>query len=480
MEMTDNVWCFKAVTKEVVKPVVHEQVEEHIMRDTHTHDVYHKILPVRDVEVLPARHWVPGPDGRLIQVDEKDVYSGAAFNLGQTNTTAENELYQDQLHQAKGGYDEVGTGSQQTVKHTSVNRPEVIPGRVNQVYQTQVHQPEANHYHMGLGQGNRGRVDQGRVNPLGQHPVDDVVLTQREVNPEQVQKSHMQQPAVDQYQVPRKPINQEHSNPSHVTFSDIPVTRLPPAQYEGSPSKVHQVQGSQSHHQPGNQHRVNEPQVTQVQNPSSRHPLSQPSSSPDEGYEVTSSRTNKTHHNHAPQYATVQHQSDEDRATRGQLNRTTKDTSNQARADQHKGGAQKHFHHGEVEDDHAKHNRMYQEQGIRHGDKHTGHHAHVKEDRPNSVGQRHVDHDPGAAQQRSDHQTNSGQVSPGLLDPYRVKNGPTHRTDQNTSDLDSKPQPDIPEPSVQKIAGHKILTTEDRSGHTKLHKGPKESKHSAH
>ncbi|KAB5560113.1 hypothetical protein GE09DRAFT_78861 [Coniochaeta sp. 2T2.1] len=72
-----------AVTKEVVKPIVHERTEEHITRDIHTHDVYQKILPVKDVEVLPARHWVPGPDGRLVQVDEKDVYSGAAWSQAQ-------------------------------------------------------------------------------------------------------------------------------------------------------------------------------------------------------------------------------------------------------------------------------------------------------------------------------------------------------------------------------------------------------------
>ncbi|KAH8907865.1 hypothetical protein BR93DRAFT_958404 [Coniochaeta sp. PMI_546] len=136
-----------AVTKEVVKPVVHEQIEEHITRETHTHDVYTKILPVRDVEVLPARHWVPGPDGRLIQVDEKDVYSGAAWSQGQASTAGFTQTQQANLeHMNHGTVDQPRESSStqfaDTVKHTSINQPKVIPAQVKQVYQTQVHQPE--------------------------------------------------------------------------------------------------------------------------------------------------------------------------------------------------------------------------------------------------------------------------------------------------------------------------------------------------
>jgi len=63
------------VTAETVKPVVHEEIREEIHRDIHTHDEYHRIQPIKEVEVLPARHWVPGPDGRLMAVAEKDVPS---------------------------------------------------------------------------------------------------------------------------------------------------------------------------------------------------------------------------------------------------------------------------------------------------------------------------------------------------------------------------------------------------------------------
>ncbi|KAK0707292.1 hypothetical protein B0H67DRAFT_647488 [Lasiosphaeris hirsuta] len=64
-----------AVTHETVKPVQHNVVEEQIQRETHVHDVYHRIQPVRDVEVLPARHHVQGADGALTEVHEKDLPS---------------------------------------------------------------------------------------------------------------------------------------------------------------------------------------------------------------------------------------------------------------------------------------------------------------------------------------------------------------------------------------------------------------------
>ncbi|KAK3986304.1 hypothetical protein QBC44DRAFT_333504 [Cladorrhinum sp. PSN332] len=62
-----------AVTHEVVKPKIHEVMHEQIQRDIHEHHVVQKIQPVIDVEVLPARHYVPGPGGRLVEVAEKDL-----------------------------------------------------------------------------------------------------------------------------------------------------------------------------------------------------------------------------------------------------------------------------------------------------------------------------------------------------------------------------------------------------------------------
>ncbi|CAJ2503433.1 Uu.00g108270.m01.CDS01 [Anthostomella pinea] len=68
-----------AVTHETVRPQVHEIVEEQIHREIHNHDVYHQILPVYDLEVLPARHFVRDADGGLVEMSESDFpeYTGA-------------------------------------------------------------------------------------------------------------------------------------------------------------------------------------------------------------------------------------------------------------------------------------------------------------------------------------------------------------------------------------------------------------------
>ncbi|ORY15609.1 hypothetical protein BCR34DRAFT_598342 [Clohesyomyces aquaticus] len=63
-----------AVTHEVVKPTVHRIREEHIYREIHNHEVYHRIQPVFETEVLPARHFIPNPQGSgLIEVPESHL-----------------------------------------------------------------------------------------------------------------------------------------------------------------------------------------------------------------------------------------------------------------------------------------------------------------------------------------------------------------------------------------------------------------------
>ncbi|KAK4188904.1 hypothetical protein QBC35DRAFT_495084 [Podospora australis] len=67
-----------AVTHEVIKPQVHEIVETKVHRDIHTHEVHRTVQPVYDVEVLPPKHYVPGPPGpngeeTLIQVPENKL-----------------------------------------------------------------------------------------------------------------------------------------------------------------------------------------------------------------------------------------------------------------------------------------------------------------------------------------------------------------------------------------------------------------------
>ncbi|KAI1799462.1 hypothetical protein F4811DRAFT_568198 [Daldinia bambusicola] len=69
-----------AVTHETIRPHVHEIMEEQIYREIHNHDVYHRIQPVYDVEILPARHFVPGPEGRLVEVPESSLPECTGLN----------------------------------------------------------------------------------------------------------------------------------------------------------------------------------------------------------------------------------------------------------------------------------------------------------------------------------------------------------------------------------------------------------------
>ena len=60
-----------AVTHETITHPVHEIREERITREVHEHHVYHRILPIEDVEILPARHFVLD-SGTYSEVNMKD------------------------------------------------------------------------------------------------------------------------------------------------------------------------------------------------------------------------------------------------------------------------------------------------------------------------------------------------------------------------------------------------------------------------
>ncbi|KAL8953375.1 MAG: hypothetical protein Q9222_000752 [Ikaeria aurantiellina] len=62
-----------AVVHETVHQDVHHVREEVITQEIHTHDVYHRILPVIDVEVLPPRHFLPVEGGGLVEISGKEV-----------------------------------------------------------------------------------------------------------------------------------------------------------------------------------------------------------------------------------------------------------------------------------------------------------------------------------------------------------------------------------------------------------------------
>jgi hypothetical protein len=58
-----------AVTHETVVPEVRHVEEEVVTREIHNHDVYHRILPIKDVEVLSAKHFVRSPStGNLTEI----------------------------------------------------------------------------------------------------------------------------------------------------------------------------------------------------------------------------------------------------------------------------------------------------------------------------------------------------------------------------------------------------------------------------
>jgi hypothetical protein len=57
-----------AVTHETVRPVFHETRTEKVTREIHNVDIYHHILPIKDIEVLPARHFIHSPSGTLKEI----------------------------------------------------------------------------------------------------------------------------------------------------------------------------------------------------------------------------------------------------------------------------------------------------------------------------------------------------------------------------------------------------------------------------
>lgn len=62
-----------AVTHEIVHREHHHIREEVITREIHHHHVFHRILPVIDIEVLPARHFVPDGRGGKIEISEDEI-----------------------------------------------------------------------------------------------------------------------------------------------------------------------------------------------------------------------------------------------------------------------------------------------------------------------------------------------------------------------------------------------------------------------
>lgn len=68
-----------AVTHETIVQNVHEIREEQITREIHNHHIFHRILPIVDIEVLPARHFVP-VEGGYAEISEQEVPGRTGVN----------------------------------------------------------------------------------------------------------------------------------------------------------------------------------------------------------------------------------------------------------------------------------------------------------------------------------------------------------------------------------------------------------------
>lgn len=62
-----------AVTHETIKHDYHEIRHEERTRDIHEHHIHHRILPIKDVEVKPARHYIQNSFGQRTEVSEDQV-----------------------------------------------------------------------------------------------------------------------------------------------------------------------------------------------------------------------------------------------------------------------------------------------------------------------------------------------------------------------------------------------------------------------
>ncbi|KAF2206473.1 hypothetical protein CERZMDRAFT_89301 [Cercospora zeae-maydis SCOH1-5] len=72
-----------AVTHEQVIVHTHEHITEAITREIHTHDIYHRVLPIIDIEVLPPRHFIAAspPDGSRREISPADAPGGEEMSL---------------------------------------------------------------------------------------------------------------------------------------------------------------------------------------------------------------------------------------------------------------------------------------------------------------------------------------------------------------------------------------------------------------
>ncbi|KAE9371922.1 hypothetical protein N431DRAFT_342302 [Stipitochalara longipes BDJ] len=113
-----------AVTHENVLPTRHEIREERITREIHTHDVFHRILPVIETEILPPKHYVPSSDGKgLIEIPEHMV-------PGRTANGSPSRNWEITASQQSRTRSKSLTSSNYQYKHPSIDEDESADGPV--------------------------------------------------------------------------------------------------------------------------------------------------------------------------------------------------------------------------------------------------------------------------------------------------------------------------------------------------------------
>lgn len=492
-----------------------------------------------------------GPDGKLVQVDEKDVYSGAAFNQGQVTTSTVNEVNPGQLDQRQVrqvGHGHVGAIDEHTVEY---NQPKILPvQQVNQVYQTQVHQVDqyqmdqsqasqshtstAGHSttagfgsstHTGNEEYGPGRQHPVQVNALSRHtvdqyPIDDYQVnkdhvkplsqerldvssvSQREAIPSQRQQStgaagygysshtgssgftrgsnagtgegehgphssrtaNALDPRVDSDRSDSHTLGQSGYNTGHSTAMTSASGSLIGNPY--SQDTAEQASFNQRQVVPGEGDQLQQNQVRDVD----QHQIARKPVSPPRMGDETQRTQGQSYQERA--YQVGDHNVNHNQASRGQVNPLSQHPVDQQQVG-HRQVIENEGYEGRSmpgqEEQHRRTHRDEVNEGHVRQQREPTHHTRQDEARDGHRG----DH-----QEESEHNVNKHQpqekkeiVSPGLLDPYRVKNGPVNHP--NAVELGDKPLPDLPETSVKHIGGHGILTTEDHKGHTKLHKEPK-------
>ncbi|KAI5363337.1 hypothetical protein Slin15195_G107230 [Septoria linicola] len=77
---TAVIWS-PAVTheKRVIQPI--EVIQHAVSRDVHNHHIINRVLPVVDLQVLPARHFMPDGRGGYVEISEEDIPGGKPDRL---------------------------------------------------------------------------------------------------------------------------------------------------------------------------------------------------------------------------------------------------------------------------------------------------------------------------------------------------------------------------------------------------------------